>query len=202
MSTVLIQDLHELRRRLAPHLGGAVKAIVFGSAARGEEDEWSDLDLVVVAKTSRPFFERFKDFAGLYDVWPRLDLLVYTPEEFQRKAARAEAQRWLAQAESDLGFAKLGVDGGYHAQACFMCQQAAEKALKVLDTLAPRHPALTALREAAQQLDQYYVPTRYPNGLPSGTPAEVFTKRQASEAVALAARILDQARSTIASRPP
>lgn len=143
MSTVPIQDLHELRRRLAPHLGGAVKAIVFGSAARGKADEWSDL-----------------------------------------------------------GFAKLGVDGGYHAQACFMCQQAAEKALKVLDTLAPRDPALTALREAAQQLDQYYVPTRYPNGLPSGTPAEVFTKRQASEAVALAARILDQARSTIASRPP
>lgn len=44
----------------------------------------SDLDLIIVADTTRPFFERHKDFAGLYDVWPRLDLLTYTPEEFAR----------------------------------------------------------------------------------------------------------------------
>jgi len=42
---------------------------------------FSDLDLIIVADTTRPFFERFKDFAGLYDVWPRLELLIYTPEE-------------------------------------------------------------------------------------------------------------------------
>jgi hypothetical protein len=34
---------------------------------------FSDLDLIIVADTARPFFERFKDFAGLYDVWPRLE---------------------------------------------------------------------------------------------------------------------------------
>lgn len=82
MSEVVIQDLPALRARLAPHLGRARKAIVFGSVARGEADRWSDLDLVIVADTPRPFFERFKDFAGIYDVWPRLDLLVYTPAEF------------------------------------------------------------------------------------------------------------------------
>jgi uncharacterized protein len=79
----LLQDRAELQRRLAPHLGGALKAIVFGSVARGEADAWSDLDLLIVADTRRPFFERFKDFAGIYDVWPRLDLLVYTPDEFE-----------------------------------------------------------------------------------------------------------------------
>ena len=61
--------------------------IVFGSVARGEADAGSDLDLLIVADTTRPFFERFKDFAGLYDLWPRLDLLVYTPEELERMAA-------------------------------------------------------------------------------------------------------------------
>ncbi len=61
--------------------------IAFGSVARGEADHWSDLDLVIVAETPRPFFERFKDFSGLYDVWPRLDLLIYTPEEFERMLA-------------------------------------------------------------------------------------------------------------------
>ena len=57
---------------------------MFGSVARGEADEWSDLDLLVVAETERTFCERYRDFTGLYDVWPRLDLLVYTSAEFER----------------------------------------------------------------------------------------------------------------------
>ena len=57
---------------------------MFGSVARGEADEWSDLDLVVIADTERTFFERFRDFAALYEARPRLDLLVYTPAEFER----------------------------------------------------------------------------------------------------------------------
>ena len=57
---------------------------MFGSVARGDADRWSDLDLVVIADTERPFFERFRDFDGLYDVWPRLDLLIYTPTEFEK----------------------------------------------------------------------------------------------------------------------
>ncbi|HSF02710.1 MAG TPA: HEPN domain-containing protein [Solirubrobacterales bacterium] len=121
---------------------------------------------------------------------------------------RAEAERWLAQAASDLAFADLGAREGFPAQACFVCQQAGEKALKalhylrgarvvlghslveLLDGLAGDHPELHALRETAQQLDQYYIPTRYPNGLPGGVPAEVFTPRQAAEAVASVRQII------------
>jgi predicted nucleotidyltransferase len=87
MGGLILGDIEELKRRLAPHLRRARKVIAFGSVARGEPDAWSDLDLLIVAETARPFFERFKDFAGCYDVWPRLDLLVYTPEEFQRLVA-------------------------------------------------------------------------------------------------------------------
>jgi predicted nucleotidyltransferase len=87
VTRLLLQDIDELRRRLAPHVGRARKVIAFGSVARGDPDEWSDLDLIIVAETSRPFLERFKDFAGLYDVWPRLDLLIYTPPEFERMIA-------------------------------------------------------------------------------------------------------------------
>ena len=47
MRTAVIQDLDALRARLAPHLRRAIRAIVFGSVARGEADEWSDLDLLV-----------------------------------------------------------------------------------------------------------------------------------------------------------
>lgn len=85
MAGVILRDLDDLKRRIAPHVRSAVKVIAFGSVARRESDQWSDLDLIIVADTARPFLERFKDFAGLYDVWPRLDLLIYTPpEEFER----------------------------------------------------------------------------------------------------------------------
>src|SRR5207245_6045091 len=105
MSTVIIRDLDSLKRSLAPLLTRARKAIVFGSAARGDADEWSDLDLVIVTDTSRPFLERYLDFVAIYDVWPRLDLLIYTPA--------------VAPGLNDLGFAEVGVREGYHAQACF-----------------------------------------------------------------------------------
>ena len=82
MTPTVLHDLDGLRRRLAPHLGRTRTAIVFGSVARGEADQWSDLDLVIVADTTRPFLERYRDFEGLYDIWPRLDLLIYTPAEF------------------------------------------------------------------------------------------------------------------------
>ena len=87
MPGTLLSDLPELRRRIAPHVARARKVIAFGSVARGEADAGSDLDLVIVADTARPFFERFKDFAGLYGVWPRLDLLIYTPAEFEQMLA-------------------------------------------------------------------------------------------------------------------
>jgi predicted nucleotidyltransferase len=87
VANLLLRDIDELKRRAAPHVQRARKVIVFGSVARGESDAWSDLDLLIVADTPRPFFERFKDFAGLYDVWPRLDLLIYTPAEFERMVA-------------------------------------------------------------------------------------------------------------------
>ena len=88
MGGPVIADLDTLRRRLAPYVRHARKVIVFGSVARGEADEWSDLDLVIVAETPRPFLERYRDFEGIYDVWRRLDLLVYTPAEFAEMRAQ------------------------------------------------------------------------------------------------------------------
>jgi HEPN domain-containing protein len=124
---------------------------------------------------------------------------------------KAEAERWLAQARSELAFARVGLREGFHAQACFHCQQAAEMALKALHYLAgarlvvghslvellvalvERHPGLVSLRDAAARLDQLYIPTRYPNGLPGGVPAEVFTQEQAADAIAQATEFIERA---------
>jgi HEPN domain-containing protein len=123
-----------------------------------------------------------------------------------------EARRWLDQAANDLAFAELGVREGFFAQACFICQQAGEKALKslhygrggrvvlgrslveLLDGLLSERPDLAELRDAARQLDQYYIPTRYPNGLPGGIPSEAFTSKQATEAVSFARQFIARAR--------
>jgi predicted nucleotidyltransferase len=94
MNSAVIHDLDTLKRRLAPYLGRARKVIVFGSVARGDADDWSDLDLVIIADTTRPFLERYRDFEGLYEVWPRLDLLIYTPAELAQM--QAEGRPFIA----------------------------------------------------------------------------------------------------------
>ena len=144
-----------------------------------------------------------------------------------KRAARDEAERWLRQAESDLAFAALGAREGFPAQACFTSQQAAEKALKAVLHLSgarfvPEHSVLELLdravaaitdanadadaaplgrlRDSARQLDQYYIPTRYPNGLPGGIPAEVFTGAQAEDAVDRAGAFIEAARALLPPR--
>ena len=128
---------------------------------------------------------------------------------------KAEAARWLEQAESDLAFARYASDGGFYHQACFNGQQAAEKALKalhyaagaravlghsvvgLLGRLVDTDPSLESLRDGAAELDLFYVPTRYPNGLAEGSPHRAFTAAQAERALAAAGAILREARARI-----
>ncbi|MGQ9626913.1 MAG: nucleotidyltransferase domain-containing protein [Anaerolineae bacterium] len=60
------------------------RIILFGSLAEGEVGEWSDLDLVIVRKTDLPFLERSKAVLRLLHPRVGVDVLVYTPEEFER----------------------------------------------------------------------------------------------------------------------
>lgn len=82
-----VPTLKRIRELLVPFFSqsAAKKAIVFGSYARGEADEYSDLDLIIVAETEVPFLERFRDYTGIYKLWLKgLDMLVYTPDELER----------------------------------------------------------------------------------------------------------------------
>ncbi len=61
------------------------RIILFGSYARGEADEYSDLDFVVIKKTGKRFLERLIEVAKLIDNdLGNVDVFVYTPEEFER----------------------------------------------------------------------------------------------------------------------
>jgi hypothetical protein len=77
---------------------GAERAVLFGSYARGDADLLSDVDLIIVCRTSRPFVERFRAFVDVLDAFPGADLLVYTPEEY---AALRSTRGFLERAEQE-----------------------------------------------------------------------------------------------------
>ena len=134
-----------------------------------------------------------------------------------RKNAFEEGQRWLSQAVEDLRWANLlAQEGGWHL-ACFLAQQVTEKALKAFlyaqgEEIVLGHSverlcaAATRYRsefsEKARRwslLDGYYIPTRYPNGLPDGIPADVYTQDAALGAVALAKEAVEWVKECLPS---
>jgi len=132
-----------------------------------------------------------------------------------RKEPVEEGKRWLEQASEDLKWSsELAERGGYHI-ACFLAQQVGEKALKaflyakgeelVIGHSVERLCAAAAKfdKEFAEKvkswsiLDGYYVTTRYPNSLPDSIPARVYTARAATDAVTMAAEIVNFVRHKI-----
>ena len=120
-----------------------------------------------------------------------------------------EAHRWLQQAQHDVRAAAHSRKGGFHEIACFLAQQAAEKALKaflyaqgerpvlghathlLVQRCAAYQPKYLDLLDGCRRLDQFYIATRYPNGIPDGIPHDVYTGDQADEAVSISHSILD-----------
>jgi uncharacterized protein len=60
------------------------RIILFGSAARGEADAESDLDVLVIKETPEPFVKRLETMAELCPPGVHADILVYTPDELTR----------------------------------------------------------------------------------------------------------------------
>ena len=120
-----------------------------------------------------------------------------------------EFSRWFEQAKDDLEAARASRRAGHYEWTCFQAQQSAEKALKAFLLLQGKrqflsHSIKELLREAvevesrlvdvgrARRLDEYYIPTRYPNGLPGTTrPHEFYDDEEALECLQLAELVLD-----------
>ena len=60
------------------------KILLFGSFASGKIKENSDVDLAVIKKTKVRFVERLKKIAKIVKTWEAFDVLVYTPQEWER----------------------------------------------------------------------------------------------------------------------
>lgn len=125
------------------------------------------------------------------------------------------ARDWLKQAERDLEQAQASRDAERHEWACFAAHQAAEKAVKALHLargqeawghvvarlLAELPPSVSApdeLRQKARVLDNFYIPTRYPNSHAEGAPFEHYGPLQSEEALRYAGEIFDFVRHRLA----
>lgn len=75
----------------------AAFALLFGSYARGTATEHSDLDVIFVEDTNKPFLSRLDPyFSPLSDLMNGgVDVFVYTPEEFRKMKKRFFIQRAL-----------------------------------------------------------------------------------------------------------
>jgi len=70
----------------------AERIYLVGSYARGEEDELSDIDLVIIKDTAVPFLERMREVGRLVPAeLGGVDVLVYSPEEFSAMLAAGNA---------------------------------------------------------------------------------------------------------------
>ncbi len=73
-------------RRVVEALGklGAQRIVLFGSHARGDFNEASDIDLMVILDTKERMVERIERVLEVIDSELTFEPLVYTPEEFER----------------------------------------------------------------------------------------------------------------------
>ncbi len=119
---------------------------------------------------------------------------------------------WLRQALQDLEQAEDCRRAGRHNWACFAAQQAAEKAVRALHLhlgqeawghiiarllreLPPEITVPSELIEQAHVLDNFYIPTRYPNSHPEGAPFEHYGPLQSEEAIRYARAIIEFVRA-------
>lgn len=119
----------------------------------------------------------------------------------------SRAQDWLNQASRDLEQSEDSARAGRHEWACFAAQQAAEKAAKALHLHLGQeawgHVVAQLLRELpdavkvpsdliekGRVLDNFYIPSRYPNSHPAGAPFEHYGSLQSREAIRYAGEIV------------
>ncbi len=139
-----------------------------------------------------------------------------------KRPHKEESLRWLTQAKDEFQDADDLRKRNRFYLALFHFQQAAEKALKAYlylkvksievfythsidDLLEMTMDIDPDFKEVAQakKLDKYYVPTRYPNGLPGGVPSRYFDDpKEGEEAMELAKRVIELVEKKVMGTEP
>ncbi|MBI2844643.1 MAG: nucleotidyltransferase domain-containing protein [Armatimonadetes bacterium] len=96
--TIQIETIKDVVAEVAK-MNGARLAVLFGSYARGTATDRSDIDLIFVEETDLPYLRRIdRYFDPLVDrLKAPLEMLVYTPAEFEKMKDRPFVRRALAE---------------------------------------------------------------------------------------------------------
>ncbi|MCX6090099.1 MAG: HEPN domain-containing protein [Candidatus Atribacteria bacterium] len=125
------------------------------------------------------------------------------------------SQDRIKQALRDIESAQIQEENGFYEWACFIAHQASEKALKsvyqkmggvvwghslsdLLKGLADQISIPQNITQAARSLEIFYIPTRYPDGWSSGSPADYFFIEDASNAIDHSRKIVQFCKSILA----
>lgn len=120
----------------------------------------------------------------------------------------------MDQAEGDLNHAQSDLERGFYEWSCFSSQQAAEKAVKavfqklgaeawghsvsdLLQELSKRQEVSRQLVDGALELDKAYIPARYPNAHPSGSPRTRYIEEEARRLLTHAEKIVTFCKSLL-----
>ncbi len=99
MKTLTVKEITDAFKPVL-EAGGARQAMLFGSYARGDADDHSDVDVVIIKETKRPFLDRYEEFQGLAWLLDKgMDVLVYTPAELT--AMKEQGNPFIAKVMED-----------------------------------------------------------------------------------------------------
>jgi predicted nucleotidyltransferase len=65
------------------------RIVLFGSMARSDHDEASDVDLIIVYETDKRFLDRLEELYLSWNIPKAVDILAYTPSEYESMAAQS-----------------------------------------------------------------------------------------------------------------
>ncbi len=81
---VHIDKIEHVARNMAISIN-AERVILFGSYARGDATDQSDVDFMIIAKSVLPRFKRSRELYKLLRPHPfAMDIVVYTPQEIEK----------------------------------------------------------------------------------------------------------------------
>jgi HEPN domain-containing protein len=117
----------------------------------------------------------------------------------------SRAADWLRQSEDDAQWLADSIEDGHFAQACYIAQQVAEKALKSLafargasevkghsvTKIAQALAINSEIERAGRILDRYYISGRYPDAFPEGIPSDYLDREAALAAQSEALLVLN-----------
>jgi len=78
------EEIEKTLSLIAEKLKDKAKRIsIFGSVARGEAGIFSDLDILIIMETNKPFLKRLEEIYSIPEISVDIDIICYTLEEFE-----------------------------------------------------------------------------------------------------------------------